>query len=194
MLDEARRIGARRPVDWQQADALALPFPADSADVVVCQFGAMFFPEKAKAFAEACRVLAPGGAFVFSVWDRIEENEVADVVTNAMKSVFPEDPPWFMRRTPHGYFDRATIERDLSLGGFQGAIELETIAARSRATSASDVAVAICQGTPLRNEIEARDPTRLAVATEAATRALVERFGDGAIDAKMQAHVFVVRR
>src|SRR5919106_788694 len=81
MLDAAAAIGTARPVRWQQADALALPFLEGEFDAVVCQFGVMFFSDKSKAFSEARRVLTPGGLFLFNVWDRIEENEFADTVT-----------------------------------------------------------------------------------------------------------------
>jgi SAM-dependent methyltransferase len=100
MLDLAAEVGTARPVEWRQADAMQLPFEDGSFDAVVCQFGVMFFPDKAKAFAEARRVLRPGSVFLFNVWDRIEENEFADVITTALESVFPHDPPRFMARTP----------------------------------------------------------------------------------------------
>ena len=89
MLDHAADIGTARPVEWRQADAMQLPFEDAEFDAVVCQFGAMFFPDKAKAFAEARRVLRPGGVFLFNVWDRIDENEFADMVTTALAAVFP---------------------------------------------------------------------------------------------------------
>jgi SAM-dependent methyltransferase len=108
-------------VTWQKADAMQLPFDDASFDVVACQFGAMFFPDRALAYAEARRVLRPGGTLVFNVWDRIEENEFADVVTDALAVVFPADPPRFMARTPHGYSDRQTIATDVANGGFNAA-------------------------------------------------------------------------
>jgi SAM-dependent methyltransferase len=194
MLDLAASVGTARPVEWRQADAMQLPFPDAAFDAVVCQFGVMFFPDKAKAFAEARRVLRPGGVFLFNVWDRIEENEFADVVTSALATLFPADPPRFMARTPHGYHDRATIERDLRAGGFTTAPEFDTVAARSRAASANIAAIAYCQGTPLRSEIEARDSARLAEATEAAAKAIAQRFGSGPVDGKIQAHVVTIRR
>ena len=89
MLDQAVAIGTKRPVEWRQADAMQLPFEDGAFDAVVCQFGVMFFPDKAKAFAEARRVLRAGGLLMFSVWDRIEENEFADTVTAALASLFP---------------------------------------------------------------------------------------------------------
>ena len=192
MLDHAASIGTKRPVEWRQADAMKLPFPDKTFDAVVCQFGAMFFPEKAKAFSEARRVLRPGGVFIFNVWDRIEENEFADTVTKALASVFPDDPPRFMARTPHGYHDRQTIERDLASAGFVATPQVDTVAARSRAESPRIPAVAYCQGTPLRNEIEARDARRLGEATDIAAEAVAQRFGRGAVDGKIQAHVVTV--
>ncbi|HEX7952510.1 MAG TPA: class I SAM-dependent methyltransferase, partial [Burkholderiales bacterium] len=77
MLDQAARVGTKRAVEWRQADAMQLPFEDASFDAVVCQFGVMFFPDKPKAFAEARRVLRPGGLFLFNVWDSIAENEFA---------------------------------------------------------------------------------------------------------------------
>ena len=194
MLDMASAVGTRRPVEWRQGDAMQLPFPDGSFDAVVCQFGVMFFPDKAKAFSEARRVLSAKGVFIFNAWDRIEENEFADTVTTALASLFPEDPPRFMARTPHGYHDRATIERDLANGGFTASPKISTVAARSRATSPQVPAIAYCQGTPLRSEIEARDASRLGEATDIAAKAIAQRFGTGTVDGKIQAHIVTIER
>lgn len=194
MLDRAIAVGTRRPVHFRQADAMQLPFPDESFDAVVCQFGAMFFPDKPKAFAEARRVLRPGGTFFFSVWDAIEHNEIADVVTEALRQRYPDDPPRFMARVPHGYSDTAAILKDVADGGFSARPALTTLAARSRAPSARMPAVAYCQGTVLRSEIETRDPAGLLAATDAAEAALVRRFGDGPVDGRIQAHIIAVQR
>lgn len=192
MLDHARCVGTRRAVEWRQADAMQLPFQDATFDAVVCQFGAMFFPQKSVAFAEARRVLRRGGVFIFSVWDRIEENEFAATVTRALETVFPMDPPRFMARTPHGYHDHEHIARDLAKGGFTCPPRIDTLAARSGVTSARDAAVAYCQGTPLRNEIETRDAALLGEATEVAAEAIARRFGRGKIDTRIQAHIVTV--
>jgi SAM-dependent methyltransferase len=189
MLDLAAEVGTKRPVEWRQADAMDLPFDDGAFDTVVCQFGVMFFPDKPKAFAQARRVLKRGGAFIFNVWDRIEENEFAHTVTKSLESLFPEDPPRFMARTPHGYHDLAAIERDLKLGGFVASPRFNTVAALSQAASARIPSIAYCQGTPLRNEIEARDKSRLGEATDVAAQAIAERFGPGPVDGKIRAHV-----
>jgi ubiquinone/menaquinone biosynthesis C-methylase UbiE len=193
MLDQAEAVGAVRPVRWQQADAMELPFAPADFDLVFCQFGAMFFPDKARAFAEARRVLRPGGILMFNVWDRIEENEFADIVTDTLAGVFPTDPPRFLARTPHGYCDLNAIANDLVKGGFASAPYHETVTARSRAASARVPAVAYCQGSPLRGEIEQRSGADLAEATAACTEAIARSCGPGPVDGRIQAHVVIVR-
>ena len=193
MLDRAAiRQGGDDRIVWQQADALSLPFDDRSFDVVCCQFGAMFFPDRIKGYREARRVLRPGGQFVFNVWDHIEENEFAHLVTRAAGQIFPGDPPLFLARTPHGYHDVELIYDEVRQAGF-GSVEISTITDASWAPSARHPAIAYCQGTPWRNELEARDPTKLAAVTDRAEELIVSRFGTGPVSGKIQGHVIVAR-
>ena len=157
---------------------MALPFEDGSFDALACQFGAMFFPDKVQGYKEARRVLKPGGRYLFNVWDRIAENEFADVVTQALADVFPDDPPRFLARTPHGYHDVEQIREELGAADFTN-VSVDAVEHRSKAASPRDPAIAYCQGTPLRNEIEARDASRLAEATDRAAEAVAQRFGRG---------------
>ena len=194
MLARAAAAGTARPVDWRAADGAALPFPDAAFDVVACQFGVMFFPDKAKAYGEARRVLRPGGLFVFNVWDRLDANVLADAVTRALADIFPADPPRFLDRTPHACHDLARIADDLRGAGFGAPPACATLALRSRAPSAALAARALCLGTPLRNEIEARAPGRLDDVAAQVGDALARALGPGPIDAAMQAHVVEVDR
>jgi SAM-dependent methyltransferase len=194
MLDHAASIGTGRVVQWQPADGQHLPFEDGAFDAVVCQFGVMFFPEKSRAFAEARRVLRPGGRLHFNVWDHIEHNAFAHSVTDALALEFPLDPPRFMAQTPHGYHDVSVIARDLASGGWTTHAQIDTLAHRSRADTAREVAIAYCQGTPIRNEIEARTPQGLQDITERTAHALARQYGEGAVDGKIQAHVVTITR
>jgi ubiquinone/menaquinone biosynthesis C-methylase UbiE len=191
MVDYA---ASRQPLDtrikWRQADALALPFENAAFDLVCCQFGVMFFPDRTAGYREARRVLKPGGHFLFNVWDRIEENVFADDVTNALAELFPSDPPRFLARTPHGYHDKSLIRSELENAGFSS-VMIETAAEQSCAPSPRHPAMAYCQGTPLRNEIEARDAGKLEAATDHAASRIEARHGKGEVVAKIQAHVIV---
>jgi len=193
MIDHAATKPALKRVALRQADALKLPFADASFDVVVCQFGVMFFPDKVAGYREARRVLAPGGRFVLSVWDSLQHNPMTRVVVEAVGARYPHNPPRFLARTPHGHSDAGVIRRDLAAAGF-GAVAVETATLPSRAPSAEHAATGLCQGTPMRGEIEALDPAGLAATTEAAAAALRSAYGTGAIEAPMQAVVVTAQK
>ncbi len=189
MLDHAKQRQSKpNDIEWQQADALDLPFEDDSFDVVHCQHGAMFFPDRVAGYLQVQRVLKPGGHFVFNVWDQIQDNEFANVVTEVAAEFFPQDPPRFLARTPHGYHDTAQIRSDLRAAGFTS-VEIETCAGVSHAPSPRHPAIAYCQGTPLRAEIVSRDAGLLDQITDRAAQVIADRFGDGPVQAKIQFHV-----
>jgi ubiquinone/menaquinone biosynthesis C-methylase UbiE len=189
MLDyAARRLAGDRRIEWRQADALALPFADQSFDAVVCQFGAMFFPDRVRGYREARRVLRTTGRYLFSVWDRIADNAFADAVTDSLVPFQPQNPPRFLARTPHGYHDAGQIRAELAEAGFRN-VTIDAVEKISRAETALEVAQAYCHGTPLRNEIEAIPGLGLEKATQTATAELRRRFGDGPIAGPIKALV-----
>jgi len=193
MVDHAGTKPALKRATLRQADALALPFADASCDAVVCQFGAMFFPDKVAGYREARRVLRPGGRFIFSVWDSLEHNPMTRVVVEAMAARYPHNPPRFLARTPHGHSDTSVIRRDLAAAGFDDPA-VETVTLPGRAPSAEQAAIGLCQGTPMRGEIEALDATGLEAATEVAAAAVRSAYGSGAVEAPMQAIVVTARK
>ncbi len=191
MLDVAAwRISSPR-VAFRAADAQSLPFPDASFDAAICQFGVMFFPDRVGAYREARRVMSAGGTFIFNVWDSLDRNPASKAMAEAMREVFPDDPPSFIQRVPFGYHDTDRIGADLRAAGFDD-ISFETVVLPSRAPSAREAAIGMCQGSPLRAEIEARDAARLDSAVEAAAKAL-ERLSGPALDVEMSAHVVTAR-
>lgn len=179
----AQRLGSDR-LSFQPADAQDLPFDDESFDLVVCQFGVMFYPEKVRANVEARRVLRSRGHYLLVSFDRLDLNPVPKAAADAVAALFPDDPPLYMERGPFSYADPARIEHDLGAAGFTG-IRLETIGVTSR-VSASDAAKGMVLGSPFRAEIERRDASALDRAVDAVTAALAQWDGN---DAPMSAHV-----
>jgi len=188
MIARAAELVGLRNIAWRQADAQALPFDDRSFDAVVCQFGVMFFPDKAAGFAEARRVLKPGGRFVFNVWDDLAANDLSQAVHEAATSLFPDDPPAFMARTPFGWHDQGRIRAMLAQAGFTD-IQVEIMALETPAASAADFATGMCTGSPLRTELEARAPGGLEAIVDQVAAALTRRFGPGPVAGHGQALV-----
>ncbi len=193
MLEMAAQRVRAANVRFQQADALALPFADSSFDLVACQFGAMFFPDRVAGHAEAHRVLADGGRYLLAIWDRIDANPLTEIAQQVLIDSFPDDPPLFMREGPFSYTDPSRIESDLHDAGF-GTVEIETIEKHSRCPSAHDAASALCYGTPMGLEIADRAPGSLERVFEAVERAFRKFEGPGGIDAAMSAHVVTATR
>src|SRR3954449_8734100 len=177
------RVPAAR---WQQADAMQLPFGDASFDLVACQFGVMFFPDRPAAYGEVARVLRPGGHFLFNSWGPLATHDVEATVIAALAECFPDDPPSFLARVPHGYHDVDLIAADLTTAGFDG-VHIETVELDCTGRSAAELARGYCRGTPLRPEIETRGDLEATTRTVAA--ALERRFGAGPVVGRMSALV-----
>jgi len=193
MIERARSMQADADrVEWRQADCLDLPFNDNSFDLVVCQFGAMFFPDRVRAYSEVRRVLRNDGIFLFNMWDRIEENDFAFEVTAALAALFPDNPPRFLPRTPHGHYREDIYRQELSAAGFRD-VTVDAVDEISRASDPSVPAIAYCRGTPLRNEIETLNPDGLSEATAHAGRAIAARFGTGEVEGRIRGFVITTR-
>jgi SAM-dependent methyltransferase len=192
MVDIGAALVTHSNVHWSVADAAMLPFEDHAFDLLLCQFGVMFFPNREAAFREARRVLDEGGTFLFSVWDGLDHNDVARIVSKQAALTFPNDPPVFLQRTPYGHGDTALITRDLQAAGFTS-VSFDTVTQRHDGCSARDAAVGMCTGTPLSSEILQRSPEGPARVIDSATDALSRELGGDLSRGAMQAHVFIAR-
>ena len=175
--------------EWQVADALDLPVPDASVDLVACQFGVMFVPDKIAAFTEAARALTPQGALLCTTWGPVEDSPFPAALVAALAEVLPVDPPDFVARIPHGYADPAQIAADLRAAGLQPSIELTVLP--GRAPSAAALATGFCQGTPLRFALAARGD--LPELTAAIAAAMTARLGEGPVAGDLAGFVFTGR-
>jgi SAM-dependent methyltransferase len=172
-------------VHWQQADAMKLPFPDGTFDLIVCQFGVMFFPDKLASSNESFRVLAPGGAYLFVLWDDYA-NMSDSLVWIAAQTVGD-----MLGRDPHtlvdpAYFEEPTIRANLTAAGFRD-VKVDRIARMARAVSARDAALMTVQGSLLRTAIETADPSRLGEVTKAVEQVMLARFGEGPVEGETKA-------
>jgi SAM-dependent methyltransferase len=177
---------------WRQADALDLPFGDAEFDVVVCQFGVMFFPDKQQGFHEALRVLRPGGHFLFNVWGSFEANSESPlrIAARIVGAILDRDPVSLLSSP---YHDQGIIRSDLGAAGFVH-VAVETASAPSRAASAHEAATIVCHGSRLRTHIDESDPTLLEEITGAVTEALRSRFGAGPVEGTTQALMLTAQR
>ena len=185
-LGRRRAPGGR----WRTGDAMDLPFPAAQFDLVACQFGAMFFPDKRVAFAQVRRVLCGDGVFVMNVWDTLDKHAFQAALVAGVRRAFPVDPPTFMESLPHGYADADATVADLSAAGFR-IVTHDSVTLTGRAATARALAEGYCLGTPLRAEIEARGD--LTAATDVVASEMERRLGAGAVAGPMTAWVFEAR-
>jgi SAM-dependent methyltransferase len=171
-------------VTWEQADVMQLPMPDGSFDAVASQFGAMFFPDKPRAFAELRRVLTSGGHVVLLVWDAVGGSPVTQVLVDSLSTIFPVDPPTFVVDVPHGYADPEGIRADLTGGGLDTQ-SIERIVLTGRAPSTAGVARGFCRGTPLRFALEQRGA--LDELTEQVAAEMTRRLGAGPVEGELAA-------
>lgn len=195
MLDVAAERVSGANVSFRQADALDLPFDDSSFDLVVCQFGVMFYPDKVKGNTEARRVLRDGGHYLIAIWDAIERNRLSNLTHESMQKLFPDNPPMFMKRGPFSYHDPETIERDLVAAGFSG-VQIDTVKLASRSPSAEEAARGLCYGSPMRVELEQDEygPGALDRTFAEVSRAAREYEGPDGFDAPMSAHIVTATR
>jgi ubiquinone/menaquinone biosynthesis C-methylase UbiE len=188
MLEVAQARVSASNVTFRQADALELPFDDGCFDLVVCQFGVMFYPDKVKGNAEARRVLRDDGTYLFAVWDKLERNLLSHLANESMRKAFPDNPPQFMERGPFSYHESAWIERDLRAAGFED-IRIETVDLTSRSPSAEDAARGLCYGSPMGIELEEYGPNALDYVFANVAQSASEYQGADGFHAPMSAHI-----
>jgi len=192
MIEHGKARPGMERVNWRQADALKLPFSDATFDLIVCQFGVMFFPDKRASFNECFRLLTTGGTYLFVLWDDYENMPDSPIWIAAQEvgKLLGRDPRTLLNP---GYFDEATIRTDMTAARFSDA-SVDRVTRQAKATSAEDAAKITVQGSLLRTAIEATDPARLDEATKAVERVMTARFGDGPVEGRMQALIITTTK
>ncbi|WP_019069367.1 class I SAM-dependent methyltransferase [Streptomyces hokutonensis] len=183
---------AREPrAEWRQADAQELPFEDGGFDLVVCQFGVMFFPDRPAAYAEVRRVLAPQGRFLFNSWGPLASHGFGAAFQTALERSMPEGAPPFLKAVPHGYSDPAVVTADLTAAGLT-LDTAEEVTLEGVAESAASVATGFLTGTPVSAAVEAREDAQALRA--AVTQRMTDQLGSGPVKAPMTATVYTAHQ
>jgi ubiquinone/menaquinone biosynthesis C-methylase UbiE len=182
-----RKFSANQNIKWQQADAVALPFPDGSFDALVCQFGLMFVPDKQTAMRECYRVLSPRGVFLFNVWDSIERNPIGRIAHETIASFFDRDPPNFYE-LPFGFYEADLIRGLLQRAGFKS-IEVSLVTLPCRCSSAANLAIGLVRGNPVSTAIAERG-VNVEDVVWAVSKEIAECYGAAPVESTMQAFVW----
>ena len=193
MLDvAAARFLSAESVKFREADAMELPFEDGSFDLLACQFGVMFFPDKVRSFKEAKRLLKPGGRYIFNTWGEMTANPFAMIADECAMRFFPENPPGFYK-APFSYPDPEVVIADLKTAGWEH-VEFERLTLRKAVADWGDFARGLVFGNPLKAEIEARggvDPEDVVAALK---KELADAFSGGDGCMQLQAGVYTATR
>jgi len=185
MMDEAKKKLNHLDIAWQHIDAQDLPFNDNSIDLVVCCFGYMFVPDKPKAFAEAYRVLRPGGMFLFTTWDRLEKN-AASYISRSIAIEYLEDPLPASYNLATSMSDEAVIKSLLQDAGFSK-VSIEKVEQFSVSPTAKEAAYGLVVGGPVFKEIKKRNAAWIDEIIAKVEKELAQKFGSAPMIAPISA-------
>jgi ubiquinone/menaquinone biosynthesis C-methylase UbiE len=193
MLTIAKAVVKNENVKWQVVDAHELPFPDKSFNVVLCQFGIMFFSDKPKALKEIFRVLKPGGKFLFNTWDSIEENDAASMMVSVLRELMGDKTPDFMEKGPHSFFNKKEIERLLEEAGFVS-VAIDTVQKMANFEHADNIVTGFVEGSPLASYLDHVDATLKNRLKENFRKRFIEEYGSENVSVPMQALIVEASR
>lgn len=193
MLDIAQqKLASAVNVEFKQADAMGLPFEDAVFDLITIQFGVMFFPDRPAAYAEAQRVLKPGGTMLFNVWGEMRTNPFAEIANADAIHFFPDNPPKFYL-TPFGYADPARVRADLRAGGFSD-VQDEVVRFEQEVPDWRHFATGLIYGNPMIADIQASKTVKADDMVAAIAAELEKRFGRSPAKMPLEAIVYTVRK
>jgi ubiquinone/menaquinone biosynthesis C-methylase UbiE len=192
MLAIAKQRVQDERISWQVADAHQLPFDDQSFDLVICQFGVMFFSDKVKALKEVKRVLKAEGRFLFNTWDEIEYNALSRQARLALLEVYPDEPPKFLEKGPYSFYKQPEIKQVLHDAGFENTT-IEVVAKTGTANHVDDGVNGILDGTPNAGYIAERN-IPAAVVKEKLRAMLIVHYGETDLQLPMQAFVIEAKK
>jgi ubiquinone/menaquinone biosynthesis C-methylase UbiE len=178
-------------IDWYDGSALDLPFPDATFDIVFCQLGLQFFPDRPAALREIRRVLMPDGRLGLNVFGPIEHNPATHALANALDRRIGPDAS-VAKRTEHALADTDALRALIAGAGFRDVV-LRTAVKMMRFPSPTDYVRIQLAATPLATMIahyDTADRERLIGALiEDVGAALALYVGDDGLSFPQEVHV-----
>jgi ubiquinone/menaquinone biosynthesis C-methylase UbiE len=180
---QSRSAEAALPIDWQEATALALPFPDEAFDLILCQLGLQFFPNRPVALSEMRRVLAHAGRVALSVFSAIDHtpatNALADALDRHVGAAASQT-----KRSEHALSDERELRELVSRAGFRN-VEIATVTQTIRFPCAAAYVRAQLLATPLSALLEGMDNRRQQETLAAITNDLIASLHVGSETAEL---------
>jgi ubiquinone/menaquinone biosynthesis C-methylase UbiE len=198
MLAVARSLPrvAGPPIEWQEGSVLGMPFPAAAFDLVLCQLGLQFFPDRPAALREMWRVLAPGGRLTLSVYSSMEHTPAANALANALdRHLGPGASE--TKRAEHALADADELSGLVTGAGFRG-VTIRTTTQKIRFPSPREYVRLQLAATPMAGMVRGiesgqRDALVGAIAGDLTVAAQNDAV-DGGLIFPQEAHVLLARK
>lgn len=180
------------PITWQEASATTMPLPDCSFDIVYCQLGLQFFPDRPAALREMYRVLVPGGHLGLMVWRSIEHSPGFGVFEGALARHVSSEAAGIMR-APFALGDAEELRGLIGAARFRD-IEIRPVPGTVRFPSAARFVQDQVAGSPLAGQVaKVSDEARAALVNETAD-ALRPYLTGGALTFPIEAHLASARK
>lgn len=189
MLELARAYapdaGAR--VEWKEGDAASLPCADADFDVVLCQQGLQFFPDRGAALREMHRVLRPAGRVGLCVWRGIEHSPCHVAIADALRRHVGADAAWRFS-APFSFGDPEALNTAVAEAGFRE-IDIQCDVLMRRLLPPEESIPGLLASTPVGPEVAAlQERARAAIISEVAT-ALAQYRSGGGLEVPQPTHV-----
>ncbi len=184
MMDIAKESIISENLNWQNVNMMEIPFADNEFDLIICQFGLMFVPNKPKALTEMYRVLKPGGQLLFNTWGNLDLNPVWQISFNLFRETFGE-LPMLKENGPFGLPAVEPVIELMAVANFTNITGTE-VHKMTEVASASTVANGFLMTQPMLKD----KPDVFAAMYQKLQQALLEKLGDNPLRSPLLALVF----
>ena len=195
MLDTARRMADQQGLDaiaWRQGDVASMPLEDAAYDVVLCQQGLQYFPDRAAALREMARVLVPGGCLALSVWRGLERHPFFVALVEALESYLGEGSTSSLCAA-FSLTDREALRSLVEASGLRR-VEVRLEVKMSRYPSLAEFVPGYMAATPMAGAVAALAEADRSQMVSEVVDALQAYVDDGGLAAPMESYIVTAQK